>query len=683
MEQLGSNLEGRLRNTDLPTTKCLFPIFEAVVNSIYAIDDRITNDSAFSMSDGRIRIIINRENKTDLFGDKPSISSITIEDNGIGFTDENYKSFCELDTMYRASLGCKGIGRLFWLKAFNSAEINSTFFSNGIHNRHFFFTAQGIKEVPEDTDEEDRQQLTVIKLNGINAKFKEPLNRLTQEGIAKAIFEHCLWFFLRKGSCPDIRVIDGDNVATNLNEIYDSYMCSKDSESSSFTINGHTFNVLHVRLQRAEKNNIISYCAGNRIVTEEKIKDIVGLYDSAIQTDDESFFYKSFVTSDFLDEHVSADRFSFVIPENNEQDSNGDSMFKEICFSDIRSKVNEAIRCYISPFLKNNIEAGKEKIINYVDTKAPYYKPIFDSLTNDEKIVNPNSTDKSIDLYLHQKMVEKEHDLINEGHDVLTVRAGESKEEYIKRTNNYIDGIQQLKQSDLARYVLHRKLILELLKDALEVKEDGHYSREEKIHQIIMPMHTTSDTDDFSSNNLWIVDERLVFHHYLASDKSFSSMKVTDSESTKRPDILVENIYNTPFIVSDKDNPPFATLRIVEFKRPMRDDMEADDSSKNPIDQCIDYVEKIRSGNTVTKNGRPINISEDIPAYCYVICDLTPSMQSVCKKHDLRKTYDSLGYFGYKNELKIYFEVISFDQLLNSANERNASFFDKLGLPHN
>ena len=41
MAQLGSSLEGRLRNTDLPISKCLFPVFEAVVNSIYAIDDRL------------------------------------------------------------------------------------------------------------------------------------------------------------------------------------------------------------------------------------------------------------------------------------------------------------------------------------------------------------------------------------------------------------------------------------------------------------------------------------------------------------------------------------------------------------------------------------------------------------------------------------------------------------------
>lgn len=53
MAQLGSSLEGRLRNTDLPVTKCLFPVFEAVVNSIYAIDDRLKSDNSFSITEGK------------------------------------------------------------------------------------------------------------------------------------------------------------------------------------------------------------------------------------------------------------------------------------------------------------------------------------------------------------------------------------------------------------------------------------------------------------------------------------------------------------------------------------------------------------------------------------------------------------------------------------------------------
>lgn len=76
MAQLGSSLEGRLRNTDLPITKSLFPIFEAVVNSIYAIDDRLKSDNTFAMADGKIRIILNRANESDLFGGKAELLSV-------------------------------------------------------------------------------------------------------------------------------------------------------------------------------------------------------------------------------------------------------------------------------------------------------------------------------------------------------------------------------------------------------------------------------------------------------------------------------------------------------------------------------------------------------------------------------------------------------------------------------
>ena len=93
MAQLGSSLEGRLRNTDLPVTKCLFPVFEAVVNSIYAIDDRLKSDNSFSITEGKIRVILERANTSDLFGGKAELLGITVEDNGIGFTKDNYKSF--------------------------------------------------------------------------------------------------------------------------------------------------------------------------------------------------------------------------------------------------------------------------------------------------------------------------------------------------------------------------------------------------------------------------------------------------------------------------------------------------------------------------------------------------------------------------------------------------------------
>ena len=40
-------------------------------------------------------------------------------------------------------------------------------------------------------------------------------------------------------------------------------------------------------------------------------------------------------------------------------------------------------------------------------------------------------------------------------------------------------------------------------------------------------------------------------------------------------------------------------------------------------------------------------------------------------------------FFGYKDNVNAYVEVISFDRLVNLAKERNRAFFDKLGLPSN
>ena len=56
-QQLGASLQGRLRNTDLPVSKCLYPLFEAVVNAIYAIDDRVNSDNAFALSEGQPIVI--------------------------------------------------------------------------------------------------------------------------------------------------------------------------------------------------------------------------------------------------------------------------------------------------------------------------------------------------------------------------------------------------------------------------------------------------------------------------------------------------------------------------------------------------------------------------------------------------------------------------------------------------
>ena len=74
---------------------------------------------------------------------------------------------------------------------------------------------------------------------------------------------------------------------------------------------------------------------------------------------------------------------------------------------------------------------------------------------------------------------------------------------------------------------------------------------------------------------------------------------------------------------------------------------------------------------------------EKVPGFCYIVADLTPKLLERCKIHDLTETAEADRYCGYKRELALFIEVMSFDHVVRVAKERNRAFFDKLGLPAN
>ena len=126
-----------------------------------------------------------------------------------------------------------------------------------------------------------------------------------------------------------------------------------------------------------------------------------------------------------------------------------------------------------------------------------------------------------------------------------------------------------------------------------------------------------------------------------------------------------------------------AAIEIIEIKRPMRRDSSAGEDH-DPIEQAVGYLRRVRDGGVCTATGRLIPASESIPGFCYILADLTPQFEQRCRDHhDLKKTFDGLGYFGYKSNANAYIEVISFDRLVAAAKERNRAFFEKLGLPSN
>src|SRR4051812_5477575 len=108
------DLHGRVANTKLPASHCLLPVFEAVANSIQAIQD-------LKGERGRVDILIERDFAQTVLRPEYKaglpVDSFTIADNGVGFTTEQFKSFLTSDSRHKAARGGKGVGRFLWLKA--------------------------------------------------------------------------------------------------------------------------------------------------------------------------------------------------------------------------------------------------------------------------------------------------------------------------------------------------------------------------------------------------------------------------------------------------------------------------------------------------------------------------------------------------------------------------------------
>lgn len=670
--EIETNLQGRLRNTSLPYRHGLLPLFEAVVNSIHSVEDAGLSSENGSIT---VEIIRDRQQRLDLksSGKRREITGFGITDNGVGFTEPNMKSFLTLDSQYKADKGGRGVGRLLWLKAFAKVDISSIYKDDDgkLRSRRFSFTSSGIRG--EKNGPASSEPLTCVRLDGFGGKYRKSSPGKADD-IANSLFEHCLWYFVREGGAPCI-VIEDEGKSIRLDDIYKEHAVASDAES--FTVKKRDFDLRHIRLRaNLSRSHVIAFCAARRLVKEESLAGkIPGLYGKLSDRTGE-FVYACYVTSPFLDETVRSERTGFDITENT-----GDLFaFTEISLSDIRDAVIARSSAYLSGYLEKNKNTAKERVENFVSRKAPRYRPIMKRIPEDKLIIDPDISEKELELTLHRFLAEIEEQLLSDGHDLMNPKADESFQDYRKRLREYLRTAEDIKKSDLANYVSHRRVILELLEKAIQRGSDGQYTREDLIHNLIMPMRSDSDDLMPDSCNLWLIDERLAFHNYLASDKTLLSMPISGSAETKEPDILALNVFDNPILVSEGNKLPLASIVVVEIKRPMRNDAAAGETG-NAVEQAVGYLKRIRDGKVRTASGRIIPNSGDIPGFCYAICDITAGVKERCEILGLTPTSDYLGYFGYNPNYKVYIEVISFDRLVNAAKERNKAFFDKLGLP--
>lgn len=655
-----TDVAGKLRNTRLAASRPLLPVFEAIVNSLQAIDERGDGNR------GQIDISLMRERgpaQLNLGADErqePPVTGFRIEDNGVGFTERNFDSFNTSESTHKAQRGGKGIGRFSWLKAFDSVRIESVFRDGEQWKQRTFrfeVSPEGVAD-PKIVGSTTSGPKTQVALDGLKPQFQRYCPKLA-ETIAQKVVEHCFSYFLR-GDAPVMRLLDDDKTV-DLNELFGRLLDRKLADQT-FKVRDREFRVVVLRLRPSEEPaHHLHYFADRRQVTKEQLVRFIPNLASRLQdADGEAFVCSVHLYGDYLDETVSPERqeFSFMRAEDAQPD-----MYL-IGADELRDVALGIVRDVLEPYLNPVRQAKEARIREYVDTKAPEFRAVMKHKIEVLDRVAPDASPDAIDAHLYQAKRELED-------EVRRFSNGDEKEG--ARYAKFLEMMTDLTQSDLVRYVVHRRVILEEVEKALSRTEEG-YPKEEAIHKLIYPMRVSSEdevTDE--QQNLWIVDERLVYHRFLASDKEMYKT-IAGSKSPDRPDIV---LFNHPIAVIEGDG--VGSVVVLEFKRPMRAGYLDDD---NPLEQVLDYMSEIREKGAVsTFRGRTVSISATCPFYATVLCDITPKVQKFCVRGNYRRTPDGLGYYAYHDELRAYVEVVSYEKMLLDAKKRNRAFFTKLGIP--
>lgn len=664
MSNFTFNIKGLLRDMRLAESKALWPLFEAVVNAIQAIEDSPNRDN------GKITVFVHREKTRLAAGEMAKVSSekieaFSIEDNGVGLDTPNYKSFLSAYSTHKVQKGCKGIGRFLWLKAFDHVEISSTFCENGqYYQRQFVFSPEGNE--PEENVQPFNEQETGTKVKLVDFQSKYKMNSPVElDVIATKLIEHCLLFFIC-GNCPQITLMDGVNDSMNLNHYFETNI--RDSlHQDSFIIKDHKFILYHVQIPEGATQHELHFCANMHEVKSEDLKSYIPDLRKKITPNDASkpFYYAGYLTGDYLDSVVNTTRTAF---DWDEKDA-GISLYGTGEDS-LAAAAIEFVKGYLSDYLVQIKKRKKDQIDRFVSYNKPTYRYLLHTRPEVYEMIPADLPSDALELELHKQVQQWETQVMKKGQ--LLEQQAQSQinvdnATYQQLFEGYWQEVTELSMTSLAEYVTRRKAILKMLEETLTIQDNGKFKKEDVIHTIICPMRHTSDDVTFKEMNLWIIDERLAYHQFLASDKTIKSLPEVDSSCTKELDIAV---FDRAFAYSDDDT-QLNTITIVEFKKP-------DNTKDNPLSQMGGYIDQIVSGKKKRANGLSFGDCSKTAFRCFAICDLTPKMVRNCKDAGFRITPDGMGYYGYQPERNAYFEVISYNKLLADAKKRNEILFDKL-----
>lgn len=648
------------------TTTVFTPIVEVVVNAIQAIE-------ALGQAGGNVHIKVERSSQVEIDENERAVINVTVIDNGIGFDLINRDSFDTLYSAHKLKHGGKGFGRFTCLKYFEDLRIESIFFDTEYLYRRFSMgKAHQIVVNEEVGPVNSTASGTTVRLIG------EKTGQLPRKlgTFARGLVELLLPYFTTENyTCPQITLSEADaSDPIVLNE----YLNSSDAVIKEVKLSDDSFSLqskrgmekFRIRVFKAysPRNRISRVClvAHRREVTESSLSAYIPEFaeefcDEHIgdKSRQRNFILRTYVFGDYLDDNVALERGEFKFQKD------GDLIFG-LSQTEIERRAAALTKAAVASEVGSRQERKRARIEDYVETRAPWHKTVVKSVDFSNFPMAP--TDAEIEQRLHEFKFRQE---IAVKREVETLLENDDPAELTEKVAELVERVSESSKMELVHYVALRRQVLDLFGRALEITASGKYESETKVHEIIFPTRSDDQTVEYDDHNLWILDERLTFTSYLASDLPLSR------KNSDRPDILAFDRR----VAFRGDNEASNPVTIFEFKRPQRDDFVNPSAKEDPVQQIIRYVNSIRDGKFKTPKGRDIVVARNTPFYGYLVCDITPKVETWLRdEKNFTQMPDGQGWFDWRDNINLYIEVLSWDKLLKDATMRNRAFFYKLGI---
>jgi len=638
---------------------------------MFAIEDQYQDD----LSKGRIDITVSKLSD-------PSGIEILIADDGIGLDAKRYAAFCEIDTDFKSSKGGKGVGRLFWLDAFDEINVDSTYALGGdTAKRAFEFVLNNSEQVVPTIEDQAVPAAeghgTRVRFKGLRSKeYADPFPKRA-DTFLRYFSAHFIADFLMGGGPTILVDVDGE-AAEYPRAISDLVV----GESMETRITTDEFGELHIvgfvcrpgASTGLEGLHQLHLLANGRTVETRKVDNLLGI-ESLEREGEQDLAFHGCVSGEYLDLRVNEGRTAFN--------------FTERTLKQISRQCMEAVRERMLP----------DQVRRYVEKRRKHYEsfveryPTFgfdDDDTQLGRVPLHAATPEEFASFLVKFQIRRDEERQETLQKLIDALDSEMQFSFQQSVVDAAREIQASEQLALAQHVVRRKLALELLEKLItriRARDGGSddFHLERTLHSFICPMNVRGDDPveiKSRAHELWIVDERLAFTRAFSSDKRLDDILV-EAGSADRPDLFLWDLaYGLGS--TDPDQPdavdvsePLRSVLVVEFKKPGRRNYHG---PKDQIEQQITrYLAQLQAEEIESFGRTRIRIAKDCVFYCYVVADIVGDL--VLQLSSWETTSNGQGRIRQlKGEYRGQIEVVQWQDLVNDAWMRNRATLHAAGL---